>query len=82
MFNRNMWKIAGAKLAWSALMLITSISAYAGTTLIGGGSTTISIGYLGLNASSPTTLQFFGTSGPGLDGFQMALETVDKVVVA
>jgi len=63
MFNRNMWKIACAKLAWSALMLAISISAHAGTTLVGGGSTTVSIGYLGLNASSPATLQFFGTSG-------------------
>jgi phosphate transport system substrate-binding protein len=66
MFNRSMWKIARTKLAWGALMLVTALSAHAGTTLVGGGSTTVSIGYLGPNAYSPTTLQFFGT--PGVNG--------------
>jgi phosphate transport system substrate-binding protein len=63
MFSRNMWNIARAKLVWGALLLVTGVSAHAGTTLVGGGSTTVSIGYLGLNANTPTTLQFYGTFG-------------------
>ena len=62
MINGHATQVARARMAWSALaLLIIAGSAHAGT-LVGGGATLPSVGYVGGNAAS-ANLQFYGTTG-------------------
>jgi phosphate transport system substrate-binding protein len=67
MINGHVMKAVHAKMAWGALaLLVIAGSAHAGT-LVGGGATLPSVGYVGSNAGVTTNLQFFGTgTGTGI----------------